>query len=561
MQISRREVIASAVVVGVATMLPTKAFAQAPASSPRMPLSKFLASPANVETLRRGIKAMKDRKPYDPFSWFYQAAIHGVTESKIASEIAKFPEAVRKEVEAKVKAVFKKRYWNQCPHGGEEAANFLPWHRGYTYYFERILRMHTGDPQFSLPFWDYEPKANRKFPKAFGEQLPDANGDSTNPLYLEERDFYFCGYDHPYTKDLPLLELTDKAVDFDEDTLKTLVFFGDTESEGLGGGYADEDASTRGGLERSPHDHIHRAVGGVVTGADGQVGIGAMAQPPTAGFDPIFPMHHANIDRLWAKWACQPGKSWGRKLPPVEWFEERPWYFWDVASNGTPVRVREPRKMYFDHRALGVRFEGEDENCQPLQLPDFKTAVFAVASEKRAMIEVIAAQDAEAQLNPLGRTVIPLATNLKSQLTSVATLMKAVPSPTERPRSILIRLGDLDLGLVPATGFDVHVTGNQDASLNRNDKTFVGSVALFRHQPTRQETTHGGHHMETPEQGAGDVFDISDSVASMNDAELSSAAVVIVPYRLLAMPGTETLFLPPSNGLSRIGSLELLITR
>ena len=32
-----------------------------------------------MNALRRGVRAMKARKPSDPLSWFYQAALHGVT--------------------------------------------------------------------------------------------------------------------------------------------------------------------------------------------------------------------------------------------------------------------------------------------------------------------------------------------------------------------------------------------------------------------------------------------------------------------------------------------------
>ena len=46
------------------------------------------------------------------------------------------------------------------------------------------------------------------------------------------------------------------------------------------------------------HDSVHEAIGG--TG-------GHMAYPDIAGFDPIFFLHHANVDRLVAIWqACHP---------------------------------------------------------------------------------------------------------------------------------------------------------------------------------------------------------------------------------------------------------------
>jgi serine/threonine protein kinase len=38
-----------------------------------------------------------------------------------------------------------------------------------------ILRLHTEDDRFSLPYWNYTEKANRKFPKEFGIKHLDGN--------------------------------------------------------------------------------------------------------------------------------------------------------------------------------------------------------------------------------------------------------------------------------------------------------------------------------------------------------------------------------------------------
>jgi len=64
------------------------------AEHPRMRLSEFVKDPSRVESLKRGVRVMKSRKPSDPRSWFFQAAIHVMVENqrgvlaKVASEIA-----------------------------------------------------------------------------------------------------------------------------------------------------------------------------------------------------------------------------------------------------------------------------------------------------------------------------------------------------------------------------------------------------------------------------------------------------------------------------------------
>ena len=50
-----------------------------------------------------------------------------------------------------------------------------------------------------------------------------------------------------------------------------------------------------GELESTPHNWVHVDLAGL------------MESPATAGQDPIFWLHHANIDRLWEVWLSLPG--------------------------------------------------------------------------------------------------------------------------------------------------------------------------------------------------------------------------------------------------------------
>jgi hypothetical protein len=58
--------------------------------------------------------------------------------------------------------------------------------------------------------------------------------------------------------------------------------------------------SGTGDLEQQPHNVIHCLVGGL------------MCDPHTAAQDPVFWLHHSNIDRLWKRWLDQGG---GRSNP------------------------------------------------------------------------------------------------------------------------------------------------------------------------------------------------------------------------------------------------------
>ena len=529
----------TACAVGEWVALPTGAapLASPSATSPRLPLEEFVQNSVLLAALRKGVRAMKQRKASDPLSWFYQAAIHGVTDDAIADAVKDDPGVVN---------VFKKRYWNQCPHDGENSANFLPWHRGYTHYFEDILRMHTEEPSFSLPYWNYTEKANRKFPREYGIQHLDGNlsnetPDNINPLFHPQRDFYFTGYEHPFATGLPLLALSDDAVDISL-PINSPVFFGETEREGLGGGIADEDPSTRGLLESYPHDQIHRAVGGILISPKGEEIAGAMATPPTAGFDPIFSVHHSNIDRLWAQWACMPGKKWG-KLPSAYWFNERPWFFFDTQGRV----VNEPRKTYFDYRALGIRFKYEDANCEPLKLP-----VMGPSSALEAgggIVSLQSLQTMPTRVTALGavRSIVPLPAAITQHFRTLAPSIRGALDAARPFKRISLRLVDVNLGGLTEAGFDLHVTHAPQAPLHRNDPSFVGSIGLF---------VHADHHESA---GRPETFDISKAIAAIPPDALAKASLVLAPYSLLQGAAGPALSVAP-RAVS-IGSLELLTSQ
>ncbi|WLA83248.1 tyrosinase family protein [Bradyrhizobium elkanii] len=488
---------------------------------PRMPLEEFVQNTSLLDSLRRGVKEMKKRKPSDPLSWFFQAAIHGVQLDPNNLGYKFYKAALDQDPAV---ANVDRKYWNQCPHFGQHSADFLPWHRAYTFHFEQILRMHTGDSNFALPYWNYGPATNRRFPKSFGVEHLDGNvendaDENINPLFMKERDFYLTYYEHPLIPNMPLLELSDAVVD-QSTVLAADVFFGDTEDTGVGGGTFDNNPLTRGLLESRPHDNIHRVVGGIIPGGakvkdqNGQEvetdALGAMAQPPTAGFDPIFPLHHTNIDWIWAQWGCAPGKKWGN-LPDASWFNERPWFFFDVNGNC----VNEPRKSYFDHRALGVKFKYEDSSCVPLALPSFPIVVAGAGPGPAPRIKAsrtIASVDSVVAASVTQNTPLVVPSRTLAALGS-----GAGPGPGKR---LLLRVTITALNNLPTVGFDVHLTRSPvTGDLRRSDPSFLGSVHLFVH----------AHHGDEVSQD----FTLADGSAIREPA-----TVVFVPVALTQAVGS-----------------------
>lgn len=158
-----------------------------------------------------------------------------------------------------------------CRHG---APGFLTWHRAYMLAFENALR--ALGCHVALPFWDWSSGPSTGVPEAC--RLPtyvNRSGASVaNPLYRGPR---------------PGGGQTSRRADIDTTA------FGDLATSAQAALSASSFASFQN-LLNGVHGSVH-----VRTGGD-------MQSVPSAAFDPIFYLHHANIDRLWAQWqSTHPG--------------------------------------------------------------------------------------------------------------------------------------------------------------------------------------------------------------------------------------------------------------
>lgn len=242
----------------------------------------------DVEWYSRAVGALMRLPISDRRSWRYLAAIHGIdlnpggwrSRGLIRPTEQLPPQAEQNEM------------WDQCQH---EGWFFLPWHRGYLAYFEEIVAWAIGElggpPDWKLPYWNYLDASNpaaRNFPRAFVEPfLPDG---STNALAWWAR-----------STTLSLnTALAGGDISLDALTMKT--FTGNPGASALGGsqtGFEQFGPDGSGGaLELDPHNTIHVMIGGLG---------GFMGDPNYAALDPLFWLHHCNIDRLWSAWLGQSG--------------------------------------------------------------------------------------------------------------------------------------------------------------------------------------------------------------------------------------------------------------
>jgi len=138
--------------------------------------------------------------------------------------------------------------WGVHSMAGMRGRNFLAWHRWYLLQFER--RLQAEDTDVAIPYWDWI--ANARIPVQINRQ---AELDRWHIKREWDRDLL------PERSDLNAAMRRER--------------FGSFQLR----------------LE-SIHGWVHNAVGG-------DIGEMSTARSPT---DPVFWLHHANVDRLWARW-------------------------------------------------------------------------------------------------------------------------------------------------------------------------------------------------------------------------------------------------------------------
>jgi tyrosinase len=210
-----------------------------------------------VETYRDGVDQLKKQPPTDKTGWAGLATIHGSN-----------PGA-----------------YHFCPHGNWY---FLPWHRAFTVMYERFIRKLTGNNDFALPFWDWT--SNPRMPAVFtAAKLPNGK---PNALFVDDKDFGMTWKrTWPATKPMPanivgptVLRQILNSADYEE--------FGTSRPQGQNNtnpSWVLKRTGMQGVLEGTAHNNVHNNIGGWMPSA-------------SSPRDPIFFMHHCNIDRIWAVW-------------------------------------------------------------------------------------------------------------------------------------------------------------------------------------------------------------------------------------------------------------------
>jgi len=261
-----------------------------------------VASPQGAEMLRifaDAVGKMMALPEGDPRGWVFQWHIHAVRDDRSkASELARLYSSASDPDRRLAEVV-----WDTCEaHFDPLRINFfLPWHRMHLMSFERLVRNITAAAQFTMPYWNYTDPDHRALPSQF--RLPD--DPLWKPLFRSDR--------NPGVNDGRAIDQAGEAP-LGLNAMMSPVY-ADT---------FDGDAGFCANLDNAPHSAVHVDVG------TRERGMGAVSW---AANDPIFWLHHCNIDRIWASW----NRAGGRNPADAAYLGQ---VFTFVDEAGRPLRQR-----------------------------------------------------------------------------------------------------------------------------------------------------------------------------------------------------------------------------
>lgn len=346
---------------------------------------------ADVQALNVALKKMRELGCADPTSWYYQGAIHALPDKVENNTLC--PQYVSYQTDLLTA-------WNNCTHDqaqiGQispvEKLHFLLWHRLYISYFEKIVRKYSGKADFALPYWDYTDTNYRVMPALLRDKGTSLYEAARLPALNEG---YAVG--KAPSEDPKKRSEVDQALNL-SDLMETRTF--DVFSNNI---------------NNAPHGFMHDYIGGGFDDYEVYNPIyqktmdgGLMSWVPSAGFDPVFWMHHAQIDRIWESWSYS---EYGKKAPEKELINTPwPYVFFDGDGKKHSYTVAEAYKAAYNvnyayDNLISVSTQSKDAShlaqSKPMPIPASKalkmvpvwTKSFNASSEQSELVLKPAALD------------------------------------------------------------------------------------------------------------------------------------------------------------------------
>lgn len=427
------------------------------------------------------IDRMRQKAASDPTSWLYQGAVHGTSPVSAAH----------------------RRFWAQCQHG---SAFFLPWHRMYLLRFERIVAAEVaalgGPADWALPYWNYSTNAaHRALPPEFRSPT-DSNGNP-NPLYVAQRSA---------AANAGQTILGPRDVDLS----RCLTAPGTTLGGGFFGGMVVAHfGGMTGMLESVPHNAVHVRVGG--SG-------GWMANPNHAALDPIFWLHHANIDRLWEVWLARDPNN--QNLAAAYWRTGVPFDFHDESGNVVTMKTADVLNLA--DPSVDYRYDDVSDPLTPPTPPGPSPSAASPAPGGSSVTKTTDGELAGATLAPVDLDTavqhVDVPTPVVSSASASVSSASAASGPPKPPRMVLVLEHVRSDALAPTYDVYVNVPDAEDPAAH--DDCFAGRAALFG---IKEASDPGGQHAGAGQTLAFDISEIYERIANAPGFDASKIRVSFVP--------------------------------
>jgi tyrosinase len=287
--------------------------------------------------------------------------------------------------------------------------------------------------------------------------------------------------------------------------------------------FAEDPNAAAGTVEQTPHNGVHSQVGGNMLDFD------------AAGLDPIFWLHHANIDRLWDVWLSQPGR----------------------ANSTDPAWLTGLTFKFHDENAVPQNQQSKDVTDQQLNYV-YEDATVPGPDQEDAVVEP---EQPEFPPELIGATEEPVS------LTGDTATVRFSISPPEGPLAdsaadaapsrVLLDLADITSSDAPGVTYGVYVNV-PDGDPATDDEFYVGNAAFFGIETLgRLDSEHAGMRL---------IYDITDLYNRLNATGRWSDQVIVTfvaqyleqPAEAIPLPAGESV--PAQRpGNVRVGRVGLFL--
>jgi tyrosinase len=498
----------------------------AQADSTRISAFSFAQDPAKVSALQTAVATMRannsavNTSPPYLASWQYWANIHGYlgTGPHAAGTTAVYvPQQIALRCSGNATCIsyyqhlsdtpvpadrFTAQIWGNCQHGNY---NFLPWHRMYLHFFERVLRKQSGNPNLNLPYWDYFSETARYG----GVALPVlVRGPAAGPLYDQFRT--------PGINESSGMNPNDASA---TQAFKYTYF-----------------PSFSNQLQNQPHGTMHCATGMGCRAPD--IGLVALA-----GNDPVFYMHHANIDRLWQCWLNSKANgqtinlAWAKSNlgMPDSWYQTS----FDFVDEDGNVVTRTIADV-FTPGVMDTHYDNEN-NCAPAATLS-KVAALTTDSTGIAPMKLTPASNTKGVMLK-GKTVsVPLQASTDAAFSAVATQKAGV-----KAGNALLVIENIGIRGDPEVTYEIYIS-DKNKPKRRAYIATLNYFGLF--EPERQ----GHQHHASSQEAIGTLtYDVQAELMQLGLASTADVAVTFVPSNPLLGPSKER----GSKGGIVVGNIHL----